>query len=254
VRATGRPQARVLQRQAEGLLGVGLQYAEAHGREGAIARTQLQLQRLAHRLPIERDAELHHACRDTRLVREGHTLERLDARRACRLQPHGLPNPADAGVPVGHLLAERGLAVGAVFDAHDDAIRAVKARMRGDVKAELGVAALVFADAHAVDPHGGVVVYRAEAEPDALPAPAVGQAELAAIPCDAFVLRVANAAEFAFPSVGHTDCAGVGAGQRVPFLAKPHIVRVELELPRAIQRLPLSAFEVRARVLGSRKR
>jgi hypothetical protein len=36
VRATGRPQARVLQRQAEGLLGVGLQYAEACGGEGAV--------------------------------------------------------------------------------------------------------------------------------------------------------------------------------------------------------------------------
>jgi hypothetical protein len=43
-------------------------------------------------------------------------------------------------------------------------------------KRKLGVAALVFADLDAVDPHSGVVVYRAEAEPDALPAPAVGQA------------------------------------------------------------------------------
>jgi len=98
------------------------------------------------------------------------------------------------------------------------------------------------------------VVYRAEAEPDALPAPAVRQRELAPIPCDAFVLGVANPAEFAFPSVGHANRAGVGTGQRVPFLAKPHILRVELELPRAIQRLPLGAFEVGARMLGSRER
>jgi hypothetical protein len=90
------------------------------------------------------------------------------------------------------LLAEGRLAVGAVFHAHDDGIRAVEARVGRDVEAELGVAALVFADARAVDPHCRVVVYRAEAEPDALSAPAVGQRELAPIPCDAFVLCVAN--------------------------------------------------------------
>jgi hypothetical protein len=109
------------------------------------------------------------------------------------------------------LLAEGRLAVGAVFHAHDDNVRAVKAHMRGDVEAELGVAALVVADTDAVNPHGGVMIHRAEAEPDALSTPAVGQRELAPIPRDAFVLGVANPAELTLPSVGHADCAGVGA-------------------------------------------
>jgi hypothetical protein len=130
MRVAGRPQARVLQRQAEGLLGIGLQDTKACGGEGAVAGAQLQLQRLAHRVPIERDAKRHNACRDARLVREGRNLERFDARRACRLQPHGLPDAANAGVPVGHLLAEWGFAFGAVFDAHDDGVRAVEAHMR----------------------------------------------------------------------------------------------------------------------------
>ncbi len=145
--------------------------------------------------------------------------------------------------------------VGGVEGADDEGVFAVAAPFRtvGDVGLERGVAALVRGDLRAVDPDVGAVVDGLETEPDATVAEVLGDLNVRRYqPMSGASWRGPDAGKLALPGEWDDDLAvePLGAGL-VPLALEPRVVRVEPELPGAVQVGPVRPHGLRSGVLGA---
>ena len=132
--------------------------------------------------------------------------------------------------------------------AHHDVVGAFQ--LVGDVECERRHTAAVPPDLVAVHPHARLVVHGAEVEPEPARLPRVGNGEAAPVPDDLVGGRVADAAQPALRAVRDQDRPREAACAAEPAFGEAAIGLVEIELPRAVQRLPLGPHAVRARMLG----
>ena len=175
--------------------------------------------------------------------------------RSDGLDPDGLPDAGDGGVPdaawPAHLFAS-GLVsgVGRVPYGDDDGLRFFCFDRVGDVEGEGVVSAPVAADLQSIDPDGGVPIDGAEIEQDAsaalVPTAALRQFEGAAVPesvvrTDAFH----DAGQRRLDGVGDEDLAVEFARLRSVFLG-------DRVVPEAVEVQPVAADHLRPGVFRQR--
>ena len=174
-------------------------------------------------------------------------------------QPHCLPDTGGArihtavgGVLVALLAA--GLFVGADVVGGADC-EGVFSRLQcvGDVEGEGHIAAGMVADVLSVDPHGGLIVARADMQQGMPPRtlPVRRQGDGAAVPDAVAEVCVADAGQPAFPAEGY--CDGFGKGGVVLEAASFAAFRTVCPVrPCAVEIDPRGADKLRARVFGAR--
>ena len=208
---------------------------------------QLELERLPRRL-AQRDRGVNRAVLDIR-----GEMHRLEVLPSARLEVDGLPHAARVAVRL--LAVEPPAAAGGhvalVPRAERELLRLAPLHQLGQLELERRVAAGVRAELLPVEPAGRVVVGRADDEEHALALPLGRNGDVAPIPAD--VGLVLDARELAAPRKRHQyalrETVVIGGE---PLVLQSGVLRVERELPAAVQVDPLGAFPVGARMLRKR--
>ena len=113
-----------------------------------------------------------------------------------------------------------------------------------DVRAERSVTTFKARYVMSVDPYGGGVVHRTEVQYQPLTALERRRLELPAIPATPVESRIIDAAGRRLRSKRDDD----GRGQPDLVGIPPCTIRIDGEFPRTVQRYPLRALQLRARV------
>ena len=170
---------------------------------------------------------------------------------ARRLQPYGLPDAADRGVPAAHqaffpvLLAAGLAAIGLVLHPQAQVVLALL-QQGGDIKAKGGIAAAVGARHQAVYVHLGFKIHRAKAQEDA-PAPHIrGHGETAAIPQIGVDGFIPDAAFLALIAERHQDAAAQIISRLIPGLRFTPVCIVKRESPGAVEVMKRIAYKIRS--------
>ena len=180
VRIVGRPEARLLDGEADRLAGSPLTEHLARG-PLSLDDADARWPRTGWRLPGEVDREL-----DLTAFHVGDGKDAADVTLINRLHPHRLPDAADGRVPdpfgLELLLAARlRPLIRRIPDANEQFI-GTRLEMGGDIERKRIGAAAVIAELRPVEPHARVPVDGVEAEHDPLPLPRLRHGDRAPVP------------------------------------------------------------------------
>src|SRR5712664_2301075 len=188
-------------------------------------------------------AYVHAYRREVGMRREVHEFQGIAA--PC-LEVHRLPHAPRVSVPLLSLELE---GVGRVVHA-DDEPRSFAGTRACQLEGEWGVATLVLAQLVAIEPCGGAPVRRPEHEKHTAASPRLWHGDVAGVPPD--VAAIGNPGEWRSPRERHEGLSSRGNATAGPAVAFATVVRIECELPAAVEIEPLGALEVGPWVFGKR--
>ena len=113
------------------------------------------------------------------------------------------------------------------------------------------VAALVFSESFAVEPHGSAPIARAHDEEDASP-PGCGHGDFACIPSDVAPPAVRHAGQRRTPGERHDDLARARQRSTRPAAALTVVGWIKRESPTPVEIQPLGALKVGTGMFGER--
>src|SRR6266536_3495006 len=174
-------------------------------------------------------------------------MEHLEWNAAAGFEVRRLPDTAGVAVALLAFELERPWRV---IDPQDKQVPLSRPQVPRQLDFERDVAAAVRAERVAVEPGGSAPVGGADDEEDAAPTlqPTGGHLDGARVPADGRAVR--NARERTPPGERDDDCAGPRKPAPGPAPALTRILGIELELPGAVEVLPVLPLEVGPRMLG----
>ena len=177
----------------------------------------------------------------------------IDARGRDPLEPYRLPDAGGARVPDRVRLQRPVLLAARLFEierivlgADHDLAAAVAADQRRDVAAEWGVTAFMHRDEETVDPNCGAEIHSAEVQQYHVAA-SVRHVREPPIPARAEQAVVVHAAGRRLRRKRHSDCRVPDNLRRLAEIT----TQIDREVPRAVQRGPLIANQLRPRVAAA---
>ena len=178
-------------------------------------------------------------------------------RAGHRLHPYGLPDAGGAGVEAAVILETLRL-----FAARFGRFVVVaRAQANLDFLAGFGQfvkragkgreTAAMPPDFGAVDPHGRVVIYRAEMKQNLFALPVGGHGDALFIPHGGHEINVAQTRQTRFRAKRHGDLVGQFVADLVEIARQAGVAAIDFKLPGAVEVKPLLAHKLGARIFGA---